>query len=115
MDSEISIIYYNLKTLEPKLDFKIMENKIWKIGGAAFTVDKKYIFLCTKSDLNTMTYVALHELSHVKSKNWGHGPEFVKTFKELVKRAIHHGFYKYQDYSQSPINYCNFNLNTQIL
>ena len=91
-----------------------MENKIWKISGAAFTVDKKYIFLCTKSDLNTMTYVALHELSHVKSKNWGHGPEFIKTFKELVKRAISLGFYKYQDYSQFPINYCNFQLNTQI-
>ena len=57
-------------------------------------------------DLNTMTFVAIHELAHVMSKSVGHTDEFWKNFKLLLQEAINIGIYDKENYSQSPKDYC---------
>lgn len=57
-------------------------------------------------DLNTVTFVALHELSHLMTKSIGHTPEFWDNFKFLLEEAIKIGVYKYQDFHLKPVAYC---------
>ena len=112
----IKRIERNLHLLEPNLNFYVRQNKIWKISGSAYTLNKTYIFLCMSNpDYNTLMYVGLHELSHIKSKEWGHGKEFSLNFRDLVHRAIQRGMYTYTDYNSNPVIYCGFDLNSQII
>jgi predicted metal-dependent hydrolase len=57
-------------------------------------------------ELNTITFVAIHELAHVMSKSIGHTDEFWKNFKLLLQEAINIGIYDKENYSQSPKDYC---------
>jgi|TARA_B110000483_G_scaffold89069_1_gene109953 predicted metal-dependent hydrolase len=57
-------------------------------------------------DLNTIAFVAIHELAHVMSKSIGHTDEFWKNFKLLLQEAINIGIYDKENYSQSPKDYC---------
>jgi predicted metal-dependent hydrolase len=58
-------------------------------------------------DLNTITFVALHELAHVMTLGIGHKKEFWDNFRFLLKFAIDNGFYKYQAFHLEPVRYCN--------
>jgi hypothetical protein len=66
-------------------------------------------------DINTMMYVAIHELAHVATESIGHTEEFKINFKRLLKKAIELNLYKFVDYSKNPINYCGINLKSSIL
>jgi hypothetical protein len=66
-------------------------------------------------DINTMMYVAVHELAHIASVSVGHTDEFKTNFKILLNKAIDIGVYNYIDYSKQPIDYCGINLTTSIL
>lgn len=57
-------------------------------------------------DLNTVTFVALHELSHLMTKSIGHTQEFWDNFRFLLEEAIKIGIYKYQDFHLRPVSYC---------
>ena len=49
----------------------------------------------------------MHELTHVMSISEGHGPEFVKNFKFLLKESESMGIYEPVDYSNNNnIVYC---------
>ena len=85
-------------------NFKVLNEKYATIplreGNSAFTEDKAVITLClvkpgTKEyyDMNTIMYVALHELAHVVSKTHGHGDEFEKNFSRLIREAAAKGVY----------------------
>jgi hypothetical protein len=81
-------------------------------GDSAFTENKEVITLClvnpeTKKeyDLNTVMYVALHELSHVISTSQGHGDEFRNNFANLLKKATDLGIYDPR--KPIPASYCN--------
>jgi predicted peroxiredoxin len=103
----------DLRKLDPVTTFYVAENKL---SGATFTLAKNYIFICTKTlEYNTLLFVAIHELAHVKSNEVGHGPEFVKTFKHLLKKAIDMGIYRYVDYSREPKAYCNMHIDATVL
>lgn len=103
----------DLKKIAPNVDFILSENKI---SDTTFTLDKRYIFLCLNTkNKNTLMYVAIHELAHIITKEYGHGNEFITNFQMLLKKAIDFGIYKFVDYSQSPERYCNMTLNTMIL
>ena len=58
-------------------------------------------------DLNTITFVALHELAHVMTVSIGHKKEFWDNFRFLLKYAIDNGFYQYQAFHLEPVKYCN--------
>ncbi len=61
-------------------------------------------------DLNTITFVALHELSHVMTLSIGHKPEFWQNFKFLLKEAIAMQIYQYQDFHLNPKPYCGITI-----
>lgn len=57
-------------------------------------------------DINTMMFVAIHELAHLMTKSIGHTPEFWTNMKYLLKKGIDVGVYVKQDFSKNPVNYC---------
>tara|TARA_B100000073_G_C23622995_1_gene529324 strand:- start:170 stop:760 length:591 start_codon:yes stop_codon:yes gene_type:complete len=61
-------------------------------------------------DLNTITFVALHELSHIMTVQEGHPLIFWENFKFLLENAIEIGIYKPVDYKNNPVHYCGMDL-----
>ncbi len=57
-------------------------------------------------DPNTLTFVALHELSHIATESIGHGEEFWTNFKFLLGEASKINIYKQVDYKKHPARYC---------
>ncbi len=57
-------------------------------------------------DINTITFVAIHELAHIMTKSVGHTEEFWKNFKLLLEESITIGVYTKEKYSQNPKEYC---------
>ena len=57
-------------------------------------------------NINTLIFVALHELSHIMTKSIGHTDEFWDNFKFLLREAISIKVYKYQDFRRKPVKYC---------
>ena len=70
------------------------ENIPLRSGNSAYTENKSIITLCLKDphtdhvyDINTLMYVALHELAHYISSSTGHGNEFTHNFDILLRKA----------------------------
>jgi len=61
-------------------------------------------------DMNTLTFVALHELAHVATKSVGHTDEFWGNFKFLLKEAAEIGIYDPVDYGKEPRRYCGMTI-----
>lgn len=57
-------------------------------------------------DMNTITFVALHELAHIMTVSVGHTKEFWGNFKYLLKFATENGYYTYHPYHETPKKYC---------
>lgn len=62
-------------------------------------------------DLDTLTFVALHELSHIMTKSVGHKQEFWDNFKFLLENAKSAQIYNPVDYNKTPKEYCGMTLN----
>ena len=56
--------------------------------------------------LNTMMFVALHELAHTMTESIGHTQEFWDNFRILLKNARRLGLYKRVNYNETPVEYC---------
>jgi len=83
-------------------------------GDSAYTENKEVITLCLKDpktgkyyDMNTIMYVALHELAHVLCESQGHGEEFKKKFEKILRHSAKLGIYDPR-ISMSP-TYCGLN------
>ncbi len=61
-------------------------------------------------DLNTMMFVALHELAHIATESIGHTDEFWDNFRWLLQEAINIGVYKEQDFKSKPVPYCGIKI-----
>lgn len=61
-------------------------------------------------DENTLTFVAIHELSHLATKTVGHTDEFWSNFKFLLKEAKKEGIYNPVDYKKNPQPYCGMTI-----
>lgn len=61
-------------------------------------------------DLNTLTYVALHELAHVMTVSIGHTEEFWNNYKFLLEVAASINIYEPIDYKKNPVRYCGINI-----
>jgi predicted metal-dependent hydrolase len=59
---------------------------------------------------NIMTFVSIHELSHLMTKSIGHEPEFWANFKLLLKISIDNGLYKNIDFNSTPKPYCGIQI-----
>lgn len=62
-------------------------------------------------DINTLTFVALHELSHIATKSIGHNQEFWQNFKWVLENAKEAGIYSPVDYKKYPEEYCGMTIN----
>jgi hypothetical protein len=62
-------------------------------------------------DINTLTFVALHELSHIMTKSIGHKQEFWQNFKFLLTNAKEANIYQPVDYKKQPQDYCGMTIN----
>ena len=56
--------------------------------------------------LNTLMFVAIHELAHVMTVSIGHTEEFWNNMRFILKVAIRKGIYKRQDFRKNPQPYC---------
>lgn len=102
-----------------RLSNKFNPNNIIETGlnssYTSYSVNKgEKVSLCLRSrdgknkltDLNTLMFVALHEVAHIMTLSIGHTKEFWTNFKFLLKEAIKIGIYKKVDYNTEPQKYC---------
>jgi predicted metal-dependent hydrolase len=61
-------------------------------------------------DENTLTFVAIHELSHIMTKSVGHVDEFWQNFKFLLQNAEKINIYQPIDYKTKPQSYCGMTI-----
>ena len=62
-------------------------------------------------DINTLTFVALHELSHILTESVGHKQDFWNNFKFVLENAKAAGIYDPVDYKKNPKEYCGMTIN----
>ena len=61
-------------------------------------------------DENTLTFVGIHEISHIMSKSVGHNDEFWNNFKFLLTIAVKNKLYTPINYSEKPQKYCGMTI-----
>ena len=61
-------------------------------------------------DINTLTFVAIHELSHIMTKSEGHKQIFWQNFKFLLEEAKAANIYIPIDYKNNPEPYCGMDI-----
>jgi len=116
-----------------RLESRIMNTIISENSGrgkeTSYSVNKGYeLVLCLRSkknwntfhDPNLITYVVLHELSHIASPTYepeynNHGPVFKKIFSFLTIVAISKGLYQKIDFKNSAEEYCGIYITDSIV
>jgi hypothetical protein len=61
-------------------------------------------------DINTLTFVAIHELAHIMTVSEGHKQEFWQNFKFLLEQAKNANIYSPVDYKKNPEPYCGMEI-----
>ena len=61
-------------------------------------------------DINTLTFVAIHELSHIMTKSEGHKQIFWENFKFLLIAAKEANIYIPVDYKKKTQSYCGMDI-----
>lgn len=90
-------------------------------GYTSYSVSKgKKLVFCIRTDgvledINTIMYVAVHELAHLATTEYGHTPAFWDNFDWLLKEAVRIGLYRPVDYGERPQGYCGINIDSSIL
>ena len=83
------------------------ENKGEKL---AFCLDTEKNSKGRLIDINTLMYVALHEVSHIATKSIGHTDEFWQNFKFMITEAKAINIYTPVDYKKQTARYCGMNI-----
>jgi hypothetical protein len=65
----------------------------------------------TLIDEHTLMFVALHELTHVCTKEVGHPTVFWENFKFLLENAKESKLHEPKDYNKTPQKYCSMQIN----
>jgi hypothetical protein len=65
----------------------------------------------TLIDVNTLTFVAIHELSHIMTTTIGHKQDFWQNFKFLLENAKESNIYIPVDYKKQSTEYCGLTIN----
>jgi hypothetical protein len=61
-------------------------------------------------DLETLTFVAIHELAHIMTKSEGHESIFWENFKFLLMEAHQAGIHQPVNYKERPAEYCGMQI-----
>ena len=90
-----------------------------KSGQTSYSLNKgERIVLClrgrtkneTIADVNTIMFVALHEMAHIMTISIGHNQEFWDNFRFILAHAIKWGVYTPVNYKDSPKQYCGIKI-----
>lgn len=89
----------------------------------SYSVNKgeKLVFCIRKKDtqelikLNTIIFVAIHELAHLMSISIGHTDEFWDNMRFILRDAIKYKIYKEQDFRKKPEPYCGIKITSSPL
>ena len=76
---------------------------------------RKYKHEMKLIDINTLTFVALHELTHLMTTSIGHKKEFWDNFKFMLENATEDGIYESVDYARNPSEYCGLTIDSNPL
>ena len=109
----------NVKRLKERFNPKKISEILPTSKFTAYSEDKgkKIAFCTTKTkggneliDENTLTFVGIHEISHVCSKTVGHNDEFWANFKFLLEQAKEANIHNPIDYKAAPREYCGMKI-----
>jgi len=64
----------------------------------------------TLIDIDTLSFVAIHELAHVMTLSIGHKQEFWDNFKFLLENAKEAGIHTPRNYKDEPAEYCGMKI-----
>ena len=90
-------------------------------GYTSYSINKgEQIVLCLRDkdklmDLNTMTFVVLHEFAHLATESIGHTEEFWTNFKWILEESINIGIYTRQDFKTKNVDYCGIKITSSPL
>lgn len=93
----------------------VIQESLPNSSQTSYSLDKgRKIVFCLRSkdekqefvDMNTMMFVAIHEMAHVMTKDIGHTENFWDNMRFLLKKGIKCGVYTSVDYSKNPVRYC---------
>jgi len=73
---------------------------------------RKYKYDMQLIDINTLTFVALHELTHLMTTSVGHQTVFWENFKFLLENASDANVYNPQNYAKHPSEYCGLTIDS---
>ena len=96
-----------METLPTSTYTAYSENKGEKV---AFCLNKTKEGTDNMIDEHTLTFVAIHEMSHIATKSIGHKSEFWENFKFLLENAKAAGIHDPADYKKSPKKYCGMKI-----
>jgi hypothetical protein len=89
-------------------------------GDTAYSTNKgAVIALCLRDriapdaihDLSILTFVTLHEMTHIAIDAIDHPPEFWRTFRFLLEAAEEAGIFTSPHYVEHPVKYCGVLVN----
>ena len=121
---KISDNYYAyIKTIQNRLPHSIIKESSHKSHYTSYTTNKgEEIVFCLRSrnsgklhNINTIMYVAIHEIAHVGCPEIGHTELFHIINKFLLTEGIKKGVYKYANYRKNPVEYCGIKLDNTII
>tara|TARA_B100001094_G_scaffold307897_1_gene340013 strand:+ start:1288 stop:1830 length:543 start_codon:yes stop_codon:yes gene_type:complete len=96
-----------------------MSELLDKSKNIAFSKNKgEEVSLCLEDenlDMNTLMFIAIHELSHIGTNEIGHTNRFWKNMKFLLERAVELDIYIPQDYSKFPVTFCDYEIESSPL
>lgn len=94
----------------------VLENikESWKNESTSYSINKgEQLVFCIRDklnnsihDINTLMFVAIHELAHIVTNELQHTKKFWNNMKKLLHRAEDIGVYEYVDYRMNPVEYC---------
>jgi len=88
----------------------------------SYSVNKgEKVFMCLRQrnareelvDENIITFVAIHEMSHICTTEIGHTPTFWNNFGWLLARAEELQIYTFTDFAAHPVEYCGIHITDQ--
>jgi hypothetical protein len=88
----------------------------------SFTLNKgEKIHVCLRQknssqdlvDVNVLTFVTLHEVGHIGTREIGHTPLFWNNFAWILKQAEQLGIYEFQNFAEQPVAYCGISITDQ--
>jgi predicted metal-dependent hydrolase len=105
----------SVQRLVQKFKPKQISESISGTKYTSYSVNKgEKIVFCIRSkdqeekliDINTLMFVAIHELAHIMTRSIGHTQEFWSNMKRLLKVGIRQKLYVRQDFKSNPVPYC---------